>query len=1316
MVKINRDTLLNDLFAFSEEGNGLIIGKPGVGKSYTLKELKKQYLQKKRIAFLIRIDQLGNAEDKSIEEELNITTNWIDSFKKIKIVDNEKALLIFDAFDAARNEEFREGMLGQIKRAVKELSGKWNILVSVRTYDADKSQKLMRLFKSEEDIEDNIYTRRKLIPELTEQEVLQATATNPRLSEFYINAEGSLQTILKIPFFLNLSDQLLAKHPSTNVEELKHLKSETQLLQAYWERVISHAKNHLQKEIFLYNLTRFLIQKKRLNCAKTAFISSEGAINQASFDYLRSENIIEEGDPGNNRLSFSHNIFFDYAVSVLVIGVAFEDVLSFIQEDLSRPFFLRPSFIYFFSNLWYMQRIKFWEYYEKLSAQPEKNIQLFARLIVTGVAASEYETADEVTPIIAFDGSDVKAGQIRNFLQSLRFLHKFVRGRDIEVLQQLSTQFHPHFIWEYGFLLDRAINTAKLSEEKRSSCGVSARHFLQYILKYSAVDVKAQLNRLGAVRGVELVAKTYDTDVSASRALFDGLFSLLDQPDFEIHYFSNLAQYVEYILPEDPEFVGKIYRKIFGHAETTNQETTFGSGVIMNFRSNRKQDFEVCHYSLTKFFPSFIEASPKHAVAAGIDVVNEFVLQDRDPYLRDIPATEFTFKNLTCRFISDMSSIWSSNLAYYDPAFIANCVAEYFETLPKEKKMDELIPLLELYLRHSKVGFTWQVLIIFGAKAVKDMPDYFIDFCLEEIFLNNADTSYEIGKLIKAGSEVFSAEQISDIEQLMFTLAEKTGELKEYTLRKYLSSIPFERLTLEKSKRLLKESGMVENRPIYQSMSTVQTYTDEMRYKDYGINLEEPDNAAIYKITQELKTFNSTWRNGVPNVEQWKVPFAQGKAAFDQFRTIQGQLNEHIQFNLISEIANTFAVISRDVRNLSTSDFDILKEIIYLCFNYISADDDSSNDSTPTRGYSPTPRIIASEALSNIAEREPSQENIKLLLAAVNDRNTIVRYHAITDFSDLEPQIENLYWETIYKRLEEEPDAFVAAEVLRNVGFKVYDEAKANRVISICNSREVFFTYDNNFVETFALYLMWFVTHHRNSYADQVLRDAYDRPEFAGRVIFKAYQDFKIVKLKKSKNMDFFVDKVIEWTEQYLARIENDLQTFDASETENLKVKRAFNLLDSIVQRIFFVFQEKKIGNRPLIRLDEKQNRELYLKIEPILKRVIKISKGVAGGMIIAHTAHYLIETLSTVLRFNPKDILEMVTTVTSLSIKTGYTFDSLAIREVVNLTEMLLADHRILLLEKEPFNNLVDLLDIYINSGWVEALELLWKLDEIFK
>src|SRR5690606_3459777 len=114
---------------------------------------------------------LVDASDQSINEELKITDNWIDLLKKIKLKDGKKALLIFDAFDAARNEAFRAEILKQIKKARLELSEKWNVLVRVRTYDAAKSQELIKLFPISEDHPDFINCRKIFIPELTDDEV-----------------------------------------------------------------------------------------------------------------------------------------------------------------------------------------------------------------------------------------------------------------------------------------------------------------------------------------------------------------------------------------------------------------------------------------------------------------------------------------------------------------------------------------------------------------------------------------------------------------------------------------------------------------------------------------------------------------------------------------------------------------------------------------------------------------------------------------------------------------------------------------------------------------------------------------------------------------------------------------------------------------------------------------------------------------------------------------------------------------------------------------------------------------------------------------
>ena len=40
-MKINRPDLISELEAFALKGNGVVIGAPGIGKSYTLAELRE---------------------------------------------------------------------------------------------------------------------------------------------------------------------------------------------------------------------------------------------------------------------------------------------------------------------------------------------------------------------------------------------------------------------------------------------------------------------------------------------------------------------------------------------------------------------------------------------------------------------------------------------------------------------------------------------------------------------------------------------------------------------------------------------------------------------------------------------------------------------------------------------------------------------------------------------------------------------------------------------------------------------------------------------------------------------------------------------------------------------------------------------------------------------------------------------------------------------------------------------------------------------------------------------------------------------------
>lgn len=50
-MNIDRSSLISELENFAVSGNGIIIGQPGVGKSYALAELRERLKQKKCTPF-----------------------------------------------------------------------------------------------------------------------------------------------------------------------------------------------------------------------------------------------------------------------------------------------------------------------------------------------------------------------------------------------------------------------------------------------------------------------------------------------------------------------------------------------------------------------------------------------------------------------------------------------------------------------------------------------------------------------------------------------------------------------------------------------------------------------------------------------------------------------------------------------------------------------------------------------------------------------------------------------------------------------------------------------------------------------------------------------------------------------------------------------------------------------------------------------------------------------------------------------------------------------------------------------------------------
>ena len=91
-------------------------------------------------------------------------------------------------------------------------------------------------------------------------------------------------------------------------------------------------------------------------------------------------------------------------------------------------------------------------------------------------------------------------------------------------------------------------------------------------------------------------------------------------------------------------------------------------------------------------------------------------------------------------------------------------------------------------------------------------------------------------------------------------------------------------------------------------------------------------------------------------------------------------------------------------------------------------------------------------------------------------------------------------------------------------------------------------------------------------------------------------------------------------------------------------------------------------------------------------------------------------ELLNGILRYDPALVLRMAAEVVTSSRRFGYNLDLLAMQEAVKLVESILADYRDKVQQEQSIKHLLELLDAFVEAGWPEALNLVWRLDEIYR
>ena len=1345
-IKIDREQLCNDLQNFALRGNGVVIGSPGVGKTYLLKELRQSLKSDGVPHLLLPIDQLGDGTEKVLREELSYEGDLIEKLKSIPVSD-QKAILLFDAFDAARNEETRIRFLRLIQRTIQELNGLWNVVVTVRTYDAEKSQELLDLFgnldntNSTQYQDEEILCRHFIVPPLNEDEIRQTFDQIPHLESVYNDGSPELKQLLATPFNLWLLEKILKT--SQDVRPLSQIRSEVQLLGLFWQRRVENKSDVDHRQFLLEQVACQMVKEHSLTVRRRDVYKDLGLDNpvrQTAWENLRSDEILAMVSSTGQRIAFSHNILFDYAISVLFIDDDPRQLEDFIREDPSRPLFLRPSLAYFFTRLWYNDPERFWAaFWHILPNDQFVHLRLFARLVPTSVIANEARSIEQLKALLdKLKNCEGIANKAMSYLlQSLRTLEIERDPLWIDFFDQASAYLHPDFAWDLATLTSEILERAKTEDTSViDACGRVGRRLLGWIWEEREPGKDDWYNRLGGSWIVPLVAKTYGTNVEESRTLLEKVLELIQEDNFPINFLRWLVEHVDKIWIYDPEFVALVFHTVFTYNETSDERIHMG-GFIVSMASTRRQNYKMCRYRLIKHFPGFLEAAPLLATRAVIQTLNLFIINTRIFSYRRGDAVRketFSFRGKSVYFVQDYSHVWDKEKNHDKPIEMAEVLFEFIEELAKSKD-SRLNEVLDVFYDHVEVAFFWKHLLKTAAQFPEIFAPHLFELCIEKTIHVSNEVVDELCTFLQIAISEFTPEQQLQIETNILELPrgdEKNCLFLERRRNQLLTQIPPDLLHTDAAKEIREEAeredDIPKNQPPVSFNYWSKSYAEEKQLQEQGVDTTTPENQELQHFFGPLDRFYSDWLNKTPTEETTELILPRLQEVYSSIKRNTGA-DKVVVDTLWYKLITCTAILARLADNPEGLLFTFCRRVLLDGAKHELPKPNPELDAQfNSPDYCPFPRYEAAYRLLRLTVHHADAEVLDAIETLASDPVPSVRMATAMELFMVYVNAPGRFWDIVDNRTTHETNQVVQGRLcttLRRVITR--DEEKTIHSINKILNHTLSSTETLEPVEPCVNLLMWLAINRENSWALQTIQDTlFDAPiRFANSLkhaVFWVMKNYVIPKNLQTPQEHERVKRAIAWVAEAIDAAYSGINILCTTPKEhwteelNQQLHNVYEVIDGVIMRLNLEVVDKT-GESPE-SVEEISNElccRFYGEVKPLMERVIAFAQDRESGIMFASTAHYFMELLTSFLTCNPKEVLHLAEGVARSSERFDYNLDSLAVEDVVQLVEIVLADHRNEVRDGEGLEDLLNLLDIFAKTGWSDALRLVWRLDEFF-
>lgn len=1357
-VKLNR-AANHELRRLAEEISLLVIGEPGAGKSVVLHDLTQILTEEHRDVVFLSVDRLPVVSLGSLRSELGLHDGLVEVLKNWLGI--EVGFLIIDGLDAARGSGASH-VFHELIRDLSEIAERWRVIASVRQYDLRCSPTLQQLFKGtasttfrDSDFPDVKHLK---VPLLSDDELSQVKSQSPVLSEVIEHAPEGLLRLIRVPFNLRLIGDLISC--GVAAADLARSQSQLDLLERYWKERISRGdKQDDVREAVLRAVCEKMVKRRELRTDRPLHQNTGGA---AALDDLLSAEVLTEWRPAATSpperyvLGFSHNILFDYAVARLLLRGTPSELIERLEREPDLTIAIRPSLKMHFQHLWGFggNRETYWESVFGILAND--SIPEIGKLIGPVVAAESARNLSDLEPMCAAleDAAPLKRGAAEQALRHIVGSILALPSGDValmspraglwcEFVERVTRNLRSPIAYAVRPLISAISEHAdSLLSERRSALGTAARRLLEFAWSLDSYD------QMLVISALQAVCRTVSSNVAESVCLLRCCLTPEHLGEHGHEEMPWIAREADWLILQAPEFVEELYTRAFAYEEQSGDPTALGSSRILPLTSNRRQDYEMALFALAQKFGNFLSNAPLHATRALIDVMDSYVERRHNLQRSAEEEESFDFRGRQARYQTDYSEIWDNGSTYRndEPLKMLGAFEQFLERLAQNDAPTELREVIGTMIERCVLAVFWRRLLLLGARYPDSIGREIRPLVWASPILLGRDTRRAAGEFLKVIFPQLDESDRRTIEQLIQSLPNSVSEnhYAETTIisNRLLGCLNRNGLVTDEAKRLLCELRTTDAIPPDESVSlqlgfVPMAFGEEEQLADQGVQVDAEPNVEIRKLEQPVSEFVSRHSNTPPDQQEvaFILPALQKLHTALADADASGVHPRQRDYALGYLVAACASIAASDELTISETASDFVREVLLESSRHPEPVYDPEEaihfDEHPTWGGN-QPRTEAAAGLTSLGKHGSyiTDDVLEAITRLSTDSAPEVRFQIARRLTNYHETKRDFMWDRVehFSRYEESrgvlqflvactlmPLGRVDPSRVANLALAILDRIQegpgAQKVRGSCVSLLTALHVWRNVPAAENLLVQ--MTSNPAKWADELgsvlseLRAALTfgptdhlEPQ-AEETRARAFDLLMRIATSSSDSLSLLEAK-------YAGKQLSDLAAEDREVARILA-----RLADHIGNEIYFASgayaRAEGTSRDETKQISVEQMHRFYRESSRVLELLADLG--------FPSLAHRLLETLETLIGFDPKGVFLLIGRVLKGGQRGGYQYESLAVNLLVKLFERYLTEYRSLLQKDADCRNaLIESLDIFVRAGWPSARRLTGRLEEIFR